>query len=259
MEKFYTLFSVPPGQPLHLNIFTVVKFKYTGPSIDMEEALRAAWTKMRHLFPTIASRVASDNAGQQTMVYDSPSPAELEAWLEESFVFHDAITAAEIASNIVSRSCITLHYCPSSSELLLQAEHTYMDGRGTLYLLDSFFEALAHPEQNETFGDEVKSLPLALDDLIGWSECPSEEDRQLGLIMAGEYANPNPICLPVADIHLPPGNNLRCTVTLNEATTTAVIQRCKELRITVTPAWHAAIALATRDIQAQTLPAKTKA
>ncbi|RYP35623.1 hypothetical protein DL767_003735 [Monosporascus sp. MG133] len=59
-----------------------------------------------------------------------------------------------------------------------------------------------------------------------------------------------PISMP-ADVNASPGRNFSADLKFSIRDTSAILQACKRKKFTLTAVWHAAMALATRDIQAQ--------
>jgi hypothetical protein len=227
-----------------------VKFTHNGPQGDLIAQLRGAWIEMRYHFPSIANRWASESTGENVMFYESPSSSELEDWLRESFQVHRTATAAEVERKLMREPIIKMHYCASSSELLLQSEHIFLDGRGALYLFEAFFEALSSPAQDIKFGGESQRLTPALEDVVEMPKDSTDGQRTIARRMVGDMAPPAPITFPVPDVNLKHTREIhRRALKLDKATTAAAVKRCKQLGVSVTSAWHAAVTLATQRIQ----------
>lgn len=85
MTNFYNSFTPAQGQPMHWMIACAIEFRYKGPEINREEALRKAWVEMRHKFPVLAAYVVGSKK-----IYEPVNDETLATWLASSFrVYHN--------------------------------------------------------------------------------------------------------------------------------------------------------------------------
>lgn len=256
-EVLYNAIAVAPGSPGHFLVGTAVTFSYTSSSgrqlsaYDLVPRLRNAWLQVRQQYPTIASENRPE-----CKVYTSPSsPAELEAWLDETFIVAPGKTWQDLYRDMVKTKYMTLYFCPEASQLFVQGEHHSLDGRGAVTVIERFFGALASPASPHdlwrTDGSEVSRLPPRTEDLIPMETVTPERAGQHAMELLAPMNNmKSPIFLPVPDpLPAPSMQNSTHTLKSNTKTTAAISTACKAQRLSVTAAWHAAVILATQAIQ----------
>jgi hypothetical protein len=134
---------------------------------------------------------------------------------------------------------------------MITTAHTYLDGRGILYLFDALFSIIASPS-TFSFGSEHSRLPLSEDTLLGVPPVPTEENIQRAATTLRRFIHDKPIRMPVKDMQQIPGDSDRQELRLSVAISDAVVKACKQRGYTVTYAWHAAIVNAVLKIQAAT-------
>lgn len=199
---------------------------------------------MRYDFPTIA---CSFGAGYK--VYEVPDTAALNSWVDETFIVHDSGTAYDCYAKARKSNSITFHYFAQSQELLFVTEHLLADGRGHLYFWDRFFSILVDM-RDVKFGGEYINLPPLLDDqcLLPLDATPEQTEMAQGIV--AQLVQSELIAMPVTNMDLHLADNLHRELKLPSAITASIISACKQRGITVTTAWHAAVVLATKQIQA---------
>jgi hypothetical protein len=244
MTKFYASIAPPEGQVMHWMVASAVDYRYHGPNIEMEETLRTAWVELRYKFPALGAQVVD-----MKKIYETPDDTVLAAWLASSFRVHQDETVEGVFQGLCNTPYITLHYFPSSSQLLIAGAHTYLDGRGALYLFDALFSTIANPG-NFKFGDEHSRLSLTEDTLLGLPPVLSEADHERAGMALGQLQQDKPIRMPVANVQQTPKGSARQELKLSTSTSDAVIKACKQRGYTVTSAWHTAIVFAVSQIQA---------
>ncbi|GAB1317931.1 hypothetical protein MFIFM68171_08141 [Madurella fahalii] len=259
-EVLYNAISVPPGSPGLFLIGSSVTFSYrpsaTGSELSSHELaalLRNAWLQLRQKYPTLAAENLP-----QGKVYTSPSsPAELEEWLATTFIVTPGKTWVELWKNMIKTRQMTLYFCPEVRQLFLQGEHHILDGRGMMNLWDRFFRALASPARIQDLmradGSEVSRLPPRSDDLLDMQEKKPGRGQQRALELLAPMATMKaPITIPVSR-PLPRWSpeNLALELKADTRTAESIAAACKAQRLSVTAAWHAAVALATQAIQAK--------
>lgn len=244
MESFYLTLASPEGEPVHWMIGCCVSIKYSGDGkIDVENALRQAWKDTRPDFPSIAAVV---DPGTQEMVVGSDDTAAVEEWLQKSFQVQDGITADELFSAFKSQFSITLHFLRDANALVIQAPHCLIDGRGILYLYHALFTTLSKQSRDHSNG-RLKTGPPNLtkpyDDWLGVSALPSEKNVQDAQAIFQRFAQDKPIRLPGVDFGRQPRKAVHRDLGLSEESTRAIVDACKRKGLTVTTAWHAALAM----------------
>ncbi|KAJ5395972.1 uncharacterized protein N7487_010275 [Penicillium crustosum] len=200
--------------------------------------LRRAWGVIRQKHASIAS-VLDRHSGIWT--YVATSKSEIARWLSETFIvipFGMSVTALRNQTRPPRRP--TLFVLPSSEEIVLQAPHTSIDGKGLMFIVDnllsiassvhqeepsyniinlspSFRVAASLPPSTTTIGDEQQwtmSLPMKIQDKRWSDRAPKKTNR---IVRA-----------------------------LPESETRALLAVLKTKGLTITHAVHAAIACATK-------------
>jgi hypothetical protein len=245
-----------------------VSISYLGKnsSVDIENAVRQAWKATRRDFPNIAAVVEPNT--EELVVRLGPDDKE-EAWLRKSFQVHDdGITADELFASFSSQFCITLHLLRHANELVIQAPHALIDGRGILYLYDALFTALSkqpqslqenHYHSNGTLDTKTRppNLTKPYDEWLGVSAQPSEKNiKDAEMLFQRIFVQDKPIALPGVDFARAPWKAVHRDLVFSEEITAAVIEACKREGVSVTSAWHAALAMAVQVslISFQSLP-----
>ncbi|KAL8968765.1 MAG: hypothetical protein Q9197_004699, partial [Variospora fuerteventurae] len=248
MESFYLTLASPEGEAVHWMIGCCVSIKYRGnDSIDIENAIRQAWKTTRHGFPNIAAVI---DPSAQEMVVGPDDPTAVDEWSLKSFKTHDGITADELFSSFKSQFSMTLHFLRDTNELMIQAPHALIDGRGILYLYHALFTALSRKPEDHANGHLEKTGPPNLtkpyDEWLGLSAQPSEKNIKDAESIFQCFAQEKPILLPGVDFGRKPQKAIHRELALSEESTRAIIDACKRKGITVTTAWHAALAMAVQ-------------
>ncbi|KPM43912.1 hypothetical protein AK830_g2614 [Neonectria ditissima] len=243
MESFYASITTPDGQVGHWIICCVVQFEYLGQPIDLEKTLRDGWISLRHKYPGLASTVSGN-----TRVCEAPEEANIDEWTKKTFRVDEDTTAEQLFARLRSISSITLHYLPKTRELVINAPHSLIDGRGVIYLYNALFSQLANPQG--TTGN-ITGLPPTENKLLGLNSVSSEQNIQAAQNLLSRFANPKlPVRMPNVNFDQTPGDAARAQLKIPSGATAAIVAACKERGFTVTAAWHAALILAVREIQA---------
>ena len=276
MERFFTRFLGEEGKPSQFTIVATLELRIpsgsnSSPISVLESNLRSTWRAMRYYSPGLATLT-----GPTGKIYHvAATPAVLEKWEAATFIRHPEGTQAEaLFSTLTRANMVTMHFLPCTAgiasddgvhQLVLQAEHHHIDGRGVYYFLHRFLTFLSTPELRSglEFGDEWTRLPTVMDDLLELSATPTAEE----LDIAREWISPvlssntTPVTVPIRPKKQtqPPGRSLRSALRLSRAQTSAIITACKAHGVTVTSAWTAglALALSTPSVTTTTTPALT--
>jgi hypothetical protein len=238
----------------------------------VEDALQKAWVRLRFDHPTIASWVEWDSKRKCCKkIYESPAGQDaLQSWLETTFVtVPNAISGLEWCnSDPPVPELPTLFLIWSSpcgdgllrGDLVLRAHHDIIDGVGTLMLFDNLFAHAARAYERGSdyplpcFGIEYANLSPPFRVAAGLKPSMSPEQRERFESIMAYNASIEQDRIEVASIPFErgkrlPGKHQRVAVTLPAQQTTAILSACRRLGLSVTHAYHAAIALAVRDVQ----------
>ncbi|KAG8405572.1 hypothetical protein J3458_022218 [Metarhizium acridum] len=131
--------------------------------------------------------------------------------------------------------------------------HALLDGRGMLYLFDALFKSLSkQPKDEQTNGSTCTSSPnLArpLEEWLKFSQSPSQENIEDARDLFKRFVQDKPVRLPEVDLRRTPGRPVHRELSLSEKDSHRVVDACRIKGLTVTTAWHAALAIAVQRIQ----------
>lgn len=251
-ETFIKLVS-DSGHPLGREHWAINSTATIAPKGDLTASqlisqLRLAWGHLRFAHPSLAAYASSDN---KSLVYDVPTPEEVTAWADETFtVAKEASSSAEVIPTLKPTPYARLIFIPKSNELLGHTAHWRTDGIGVILLLAQFLQLAVKPDLADpatlSWGEEPKRLAPSIEDAANILPEASEEQKQLGARCLSTFAHAvGSIGIPhLGDSSSPPQGTRSVTRTLSVSTTTAVIQKCKALNLSVTSAIHASVAAA---------------
>ncbi|KAG8361655.1 hypothetical protein FVEN_g1212 [Fusarium venenatum] len=163
----------------HYTLFASLNLQIN--SHDVESDLRHAWKQLRHEQPQIATTIQD-----MKRVYAITDEHGLNRWLTETFIVSDALNAEEMQKVTQPIKQTTLCYVPKSSEHVIRGRHYTIGCTGMGLLCHSFLNALAHPDEDITFGDEPVRLAPIMEEVLGFSE-PSAQAREKGEELLGSY------------------------------------------------------------------------
>lgn len=249
----------------------------------LETALRHGWLALRYDHPTIASQVSHDpSSGQVVKTYrTSLSDGDRDAWLEETFVPIATGETGEEWANAdppapkVPTLFVLKPRAPSGGsaaptavrlDLVFRSPHEIVDGIGTLHMFNNLirliadaYDAWSAAKLPSFDGSETKNLspPFRVA-----ANVPTELTERQKQHLSEQNAHKAAASRDDGDIKVlgipyrqgpsAPGRHQRVALDFSEGDTAALIAACKGLRATVTHAFHAAIAMAVRDVQEQT-------
>lgn len=253
----------------------------------VDESLRAAWLRLRHEFPTIASQVRWDVAAQRWIkVYETvPDTAAQGAWLGTTFKsVSTGQTGVEWANSDPPAPPVATLFVvtpPQDSasvvrrDLVLRSPHDIIDGIGTLLLFNQFAglvaSALAQSSSTPSLLDGSETCRLSPPYRVAADVPPTLTPAQEAKLAALRAAKAQPLdtdpsihnlSVPFDANVLLPSRHQRVSRTLSPRQTTALLAALKPIHATPTHAFHAAIALALRNThlaQNPTLTTTTKA
>ncbi|KAH7329710.1 hypothetical protein B0I35DRAFT_474276 [Stachybotrys elegans] len=244
MESFYLALATPEGDPVHWMIGSCITIAYRGiHKVEMEAALRQAWQSLVYELPNIAAVIERDTG---EMVVDT-NAAAIDKWLQTSFQVHHGITADELFSSFKSQFRITLHFLRDTNQPVIQGMHALIDGRGMLYLYHALFTALRSNDNNPT---SCRNLTQPLDTWLQIPVSPSDKNVRDVQSLFQRFAQEKPIQLPNVDFQRIPQRAVHRELELSQEKTQMIVESCKLRGVSVTSAWHAAVILAVKRIQA---------
>ncbi|TMW64690.1 hypothetical protein Poli38472_011570 [Pythium oligandrum] len=242
----------------------------------LDAALRQAWLHIRHDYPTIASRVHLDESGVPKKTYNAfpvgDAAAEaIEEWLKTTFKPVETTAtgvewcdrdppAPQVPTLFVLTPPLAEDATTIRRDVVLRSPHDILDGMGTMALFNTLLKHAAgilesvEPVALPVFGEEHVRLspPLRVAAQIP-AELTPEEEAALGAIIQGNLgawvAGKEIAVLPYKPGNEVPGVHHRASLLLSEAETTEILKKAKALGLTATHAFHAAIAIVSRDLQ----------
>ena len=244
----------------------------------VEVALRDAWLRLRYDQPTIATRVDFDpfqEKWRKSYTPLNPEHAEKQhkEWLHQTFVsITPNITGLEWCNAdppapklptlfvISPRSTGKDNERTVRRDLVIRSPHDIMDGIGTLILLNNLLThtVSAYTQQPSWNLPEpgtetnILSPPFRVAAAIP-PILTLHQQEQLQHLKADNEAlrrNVRILTLPFKQGAVSPGKHQRVALELSTAETAQLLTESKRLGATVTHLYHAAIAIALRDIQA---------
>lgn len=218
------------------------------PASEAEPYIRRAWL--------ILSK-------QHTMLYARPeghsvtvSPLDEDEWLKKSFVTHtgEQATLDSVFTSIEPAPIASCHWLPDRRELLLHGSHWRLDGIGCLKLTDRLLAALGAVIRVgldcplESYGLDLTPLLTPSQEEV-CEAYPDEDSTPRAVKKAADDLLQSFIKgMPSIGIPLTPGTDKalpgpssRLRMTLDKATTAAVVAACKSRGYKVTSAVHAAV------------------
>lgn len=260
----------------HLSVSVDIPQGQTQEAVEkrLETALRHGWLALRYDHPTIASRVSQDPAtGRVIKSYRTClGDKERDAWLAETFVpIKTGETGEEWANSDPPApkvpTLFVLNPSVASSaarlDIVLRSPHEIVDGIGTLHMFNNLMRLVADAyEADSAFrlpifdGSETKNLSppfrVAANVPTELTERQKEHLSEQNAHKAAASRDDGDIKvlgLPYQQGTDAPGKHQRIALDFSERDTAALVAACKGLKATVTHAFHAAIAMAVRDVQ----------
>lgn len=261
----------------HLSVSINILQGQTREAVEqrLEIALRNGWLALRYDHPTVASRVSHDPATRKvTKTYRTcPGDKERDAWLAETFVpIATGETGEEWANSDPPAPKIPTLFVlkPQAAvsnavrrDLVLRSPHEIVDGIGTLHMFNNLIRLVADAYgAGSAFkipsfdGSENKNLspPFRVAANVP-TEMTERQKQHLSEQNAHKAAASKDdgdikvLAVPYQQGTYAPGKHQRVALDFSERDTAALAAACKSLKATVTHAFHAAIAMAVRDVQ----------
>lgn len=245
----------------------------------VDDALRKAWLAIRYYHPSIASQVIPDSKTRELRkVYRTAKSHEARGiWLDDTFV---SISTGQMGvdwanSDPPAPKLPTLFVVkvPTTAaddgtlsvrrDLVFRSPHDIIDGIGTLHLLNNL---IGHASEAYNQGDLYTPPDLdgsEADNLspsyrIAACVPPTLTEAQSKRL--SQMAAENAAATQVGDDHVRlaipykkgpvlPGKHQRTALVLSAESTAQLLEVCREINVTVTHLFHAAIAIVMRDLQ----------
>ncbi|CAI7625520.1 unnamed protein product [Penicillium manginii] len=211
--------------------------------------LRRAWSVISEKHASITS-VLDRRSGIWT--YIAPSKFETTRWLSETFIvipFGMSVTALRNQTRPPKRP--TLFVLPSSGEIILQAPHTSIDGKGIMLIVDELLSIASSMRQE---GPSYNTINLSPPFRVAASLPPvNNDDRRRAAMELQRFLSVLPaMSLPmrIKDgrwSERAPKRTDRVVRALPESETWTLLAVLKTKGLTITHAVHAAIACATKE------------
>lgn len=237
------------------------------------DALRKAWVSLRYHHPTIGAWVEYDQHRKKCRkVYESFLD-DKDDWLANTFrTVSTGQTGLEWCNSdppvpplptlflLTPPPCVDQNERKVRRDIVLRSHHDILDGIGTLHLFNNLFThasqayALQSSYQLPTFGSEWTNLSPSLRVAAGITQPPTLEQKarfdETVTHNASLRQDVELVSVSFKRGVAMPGKHQRVARTLSEhRSSLQLLQACKELGVTVTHAYHTAIAMCVRDLQ----------
>lgn len=262
----------------HILVTTEVLFGQRPEECELklESALRNAWARLRFDHPTIASWVEYEGK-QPHKIYETVDSAGdsrvLGEWLKDTFCpVTTQQTGLEWCNSDPPAPKLPTLFVLKPSEgtkdddepksirrhLVLRAPHNIIDGIGTLLLFSNLLKHASEAYSSSKphtipWGEEYQNLSpsfreaAALPDAITPQQL--EHIENITLVNADLRRGIPIMSVPFQNANEMPGKHQRTSITVYTSQTTAILSACRRLSLSVTHAYHTAIAMAVRDTQ----------
>ncbi|OAF54251.2 hypothetical protein VC83_09527 [Pseudogymnoascus destructans] len=244
-EKIYhkvaTLFAHLKREHYRVHCVCSLEFSSEFEERDPATALKEAWKTLRTELPTLG--VLADGPGHK--VYKILDVQGERDWLDRSFFLEPH---GKSSDEVIAREPLdfpSLHFMPSSSEVIFLCSHWRIDAIGTNWVLDRLFSLLVAPRATLHSVPSLDVVSPGLEGAIGSLETWTEEQETYARSYIQSFradSFPNDRMPYKGDAATLPGNPARQTVVFDPTSTAHVIAACKVLEISVTAAVHSALA-----------------
>lgn len=243
-EKIYHqvggLFAQLKKEHYRVHCVCSLEFGSSFEDRDYAIAVQEAWKSLRTELPTLG--VIAD--GTSHKIYKILGPEGKAEWLRQTFF----VEPPERTSNdVIAREpskLPTLHWLPSSCEIVFSCSHWRIDALGTNWIVDRLLTLLATPNNVKPVTPTVDSISPALEEAYGASEACSPEQEayaRFHIQRFRENSFPNDRLPYKGDAKTLPGNPVRATIVFTPSSTESLIALCKSHNITVTTATMSAL------------------
>ena len=247
-DKFFIFIgSVGQGRPDKQNwhVTSAIKVKTRRSGSDFVDEVRDAWIALRYEFPGYAAVIEDGR-----WVYRTADEAELTSWLEETFHVYDTNKTARqlfpFETNPSRR--VVLHVLPHTMELVLQSPHTHLDGIGSATFFDHMLGYLVapRPSSQPAFGTEGANLVSPCSIAARVPPCTPAQKEAWDAYLQNFIAQFPTVRLHNENKGARAGRTNNQWLTFSQTDTTRIVERTRELGLSVTSAGQAALSLAAR-------------
>lgn len=260
----------------HVSLFFPALEELSGAESDpVHTAIRKAWTALRYDHPAVASQTIMKPAGGFLKIYHTiKGEDDLRQWLDRTIVSVSGYeTGADFAnSRPPSPPTPTIFVVSAAAghgkyrrDIVFRSPHSIIDGIGTLMLLNKLITYINDALRTPAFappaldGTEVKNLSPPYRVAAGIPPTPTAAmKRRLAESSTSSTPGdtsgkkePRVLSVPYTKGALEPGVPKRTALTLSTDETACLRRLCKEANATPTHAFHAAIPMLLRDLQAR--------
>ncbi|KAI5460577.1 hypothetical protein BGZ63DRAFT_387471 [Mariannaea sp. PMI_226] len=246
-DKFFIFIgSVGQGRPDKQNWHVTSAIRVETTRSNFVDDVKSVWINLRYKFPGYAAVVEDDRWIYRT----ADDETELNSWLSDSFYIHDTNKTARqlfpFDTNPSRRP--VLHVLPRTQELVLQSPHTHLDGLGSATFFNHMLKALVAPPPTSqpAFGTEGINLqgPCSVAARVQ-PYTPAQKaawDATLHTFISGFPT----VRLENENKGGRAGRTNLLWLSYDSTDTTQIVNRVRELGISVTSAAQAAISLSAR-------------
>ncbi|KAI1396511.1 hypothetical protein F4819DRAFT_475059 [Hypoxylon fuscum] len=229
----------------HGSVYTVCKINVqgSGPKSPSEIILRNAWKLLRFEFPALSVMVEDSKKKYLVATAD-----RVEQWAKETFIVETMLSVNEIVPTLHLRKLPCLIYLPSSSEIIFHASHWRIDALGACMILNRLFDLVTRCTEGYTIQQwslEPQNLSPSLEDAFGSPKTYSPAMEAMAQsIRKRNFETSYPSAgLPYnGDITRKPAMSRNEATQFTVKSTKDLIASCREHKISVTAAIHAACA-----------------
>ncbi|KAL3429579.1 hypothetical protein BDV09DRAFT_40027 [Aspergillus tetrazonus] len=227
-----------------------ISFINTRPE-ERATSLRDAWKILVTEYP----RLAVIPNGTTSKIYQIlETEADVENWAQETFFIERERSSDNIIRTTEPRDLPSLHFIPSTSQIILLASHWRMDAIGCMMLLDRLFSLvpLQGPNSKTAIGTREEQVARISPSLEDAANCPPSDSSPSSSELK-TYAESwidtmhkkaiNACGLPYkGENTTPPRETTHQDLTFTSTATSFFVSSCKERGISVSAAIHTALA-----------------
>ncbi|OKL58419.1 hypothetical protein UA08_05982 [Talaromyces atroroseus] len=270
VEKIYrfqsTIFRATGRE--HWGLYTICKVNISENADLASTLLRNAWKALRFEFPALTLVVDGYEAvytggGRNVTVLGEEEGIDAvantaEEWAQKTFRVEQILTVEEILADYQIRDLPGLVWLPATSEVLFLTSHWRVDGVGSCMLLNRLFQLVASkatgiPPENWSVENDLARISPSLEDAAGSPMTTTAEIENTAKEISTTFREKalQSIGLPYnGDRTTPPGNPAVQAISFTAESSKSLVDACKERRISVSAAIHAALATTTFEMTA---------
>lgn len=235
-----TMLAEPMGKT---NLIVCSYVEYLTPQQNIVDVFGQAWLEFRLRHPHVA-----DEQQDEIRVFDANlDPKQTAA---ESFFVHEEKSMMQVFTELQTGYKAAMHVFPKESKVMATRGHETCDGRGHLLIWNEFLEIAQAiiegtwaPPSREDIATRLAPAYGAQKEFTVTDESVAGAGQQLGWMGANEHS------LPSHNLDQAPSErNIVRGLQFSERETTSALRAIKARGVTVTPAVHAAVIMASNKI-----------